>query len=100
MKSIFKTLGLAACLALASVNATTAQPIQSGDPYADCLQRCFEQYTANLAACKDACEVCDTYILFICVSWKLDQTCYTNCKQHAEEVYQACKAGCGAQNPE
>lgn len=61
--------------------------------YAACLQCCLEQYTANLAACTDACEYCSVWILF-CVSWSVKDSCVKPCQKEAKEVQDACKSGC------
>jgi hypothetical protein len=69
----------------------------TGETRAQCLQRCLSQYLDNMEACKSACTVCDTYIWFICVHWKLDQSCYSYCEAQAVGVSEACKAACPAE---
>ena len=60
---------------------------------AECLQACWDQYQEDIKKCKDACWVCDVWILW-CWSGHVDEECLADCKEAAKEAYEACKAEC------
>lgn len=93
--SILFGLGLVALVTLAFQRPTSAAMTTTpGETYAECLQRCFDQYTHNLDACDDACEICDKWFLFFCVTSHSDPACVRDCVKAAKETYEACKAEC------
>jgi hypothetical protein len=96
--SVLTTCGLGVILALGPISPTQARPALAPAPSFEtrdeCLQRCFDQYTANLAVCKDSAKVCTLWILFVCVASHTDLVLLASCNKKAEETYAACKAAC------
>lgn len=93
MKLFLTSLVTAAALTISAALPTSAQDDTKPDTYAECLQRCLDQYLENLEACHDSCWVCDVWILF-CVSGHVDSKCFSDCSAAAKQVHEACKREC------
>lgn len=63
-------------------------PPPNHDP--QCMQKCFDDYTANIERCREA----NTHQVLWFLITKLDEVGFRQCARNAQEVFEACKKGC------